>query len=293
MVNLFGLHWGSDEVKKLVMMGLCGYGAVSISRQVLELTKEGLTDKPTAQKPESETSDDELELGSMIEEKFRALSSEEQYQELKKNLGAQGLSDLWNEIQKVHGAELQRTIHVNTSHLGDDHMDAREFKGKVNIKTLNDLTEEQTKGLYNTYKFLTPKIWNKEGDKKHKIYLFCLTGGPCAGKSSCLQFMSEKFSRDFKVFVIPEMATMTINAGKVILPDKFTPRTHTNFTKGIMKMQMDIEEHFINLARLESRDCIIFSDRGMLDNLAYCTKEVAKKVMAETGWDPEELANHR
>jgi hypothetical protein len=55
MVNLFGLHWGSDEVKKLVMMSLCSYGAVSIGKQVLELTKEGRTDKPSGEEPVSES----------------------------------------------------------------------------------------------------------------------------------------------------------------------------------------------------------------------------------------------
>jgi len=42
----------------------------------------------------------------------------------------------------------------------------------------------------------------------------------------------------------------------------------------------------------EEGDCIIFTDRGMLDNFAYATPEVAQMVLDETGWTKDLLANH-
>jgi len=42
----------------------------------------------------------------------------------------------------------------------------------------------------------------------------------------------------------------------------------------------------------EEGDCIIFTDRGMLDNFAYATPEVAQMILDETGWTMDLLANH-
>jgi len=119
---------------------------------------------------------------------------------------------------------------------------------------------------------------NTEDRLGQKIYLFALTGGPCAGKTTSLQFLSERFSPKFKVYVVPEMATITITAGVTIIPEKFTPDSHTRFTKAIMKAQMDMETYFHGMAKEEDRDVIIVCDRGMVDNFAYCSPEVKQRV---------------
>ena len=86
---------------------------------------------------------------------------------------------------------------------------------------------------------------------------------------------------------------MTVQAGVAIIPSEFTPETHKVFTKGIMKAQMDLENYFYDLARIQKQDVIIFTDRGMMDNTAYCTKEVTEKVFQETGWNVQKLTNQR
>ena len=57
-------------------------------------------------------------------------------------------------------------------------------------------------------------------------------------------------------------------------------------------MQMDMESYFINLAMQEEGDSIIFTDRGYLDNFAYCTEKVRDIILAETGWTLDLLSNH-
>jgi len=149
-----------------------------------------------------------------------------------------------------------------------------------------------TAGIIKKAKFLTGKKMNEDG-QKNKIYLFCITGGPCAGKTTCLQFLSERFTPQYKVYIIPELATMTVGAGVAIIPSEFTPDTHTVFTKGIMKAQMDLENYFYEIAKIQKEDVIIFTDRGMCDNLAYCSEETKERVFNETGWNTQKLTNQR
>lgn len=45
-----------------------------------------------------------------------------------------------------------------------------------------------------------------------------LTGGPCAGKTTALSYISEKLmDKGFRVFIVPEVATMLINGGIPVL----------------------------------------------------------------------------
>lgn len=155
------------------------------------------------------------------------------------------------------------------------------------------MDKQTTKDIISKARYVPTKIINKESIDSQKIYLFALTGGPCAGKTTSLQFLSERFSPKFKVYVVPEMATMTITAGVTIIPEKFTPDSHTRFTKAIMKAQMDLESYFHGMAKDEDRDVIIVCDRGMVDNFAYCSPEVKKRVQDETGWSLQQITNKR
>lgn len=118
-----------------------------------------------------------------------------------------------------------------------------------------------------------------------KIYKVAITGGPCSGKSTSMKTLQEKFSSDFKVFVLPECATTIVKAGVTIIPSEFTEKTHTRFTKGICQLQIDLEKFFEEEAKNQKKDVLILTDRGVVDNFAYCTPKVKQNVYNETGWD--------
>merc|ERR1712159_710944 len=118
----------------------------------------------------------------------------------------------------------------------------------IDTKGIEGLSKGQSKEIYSKARYVPTKMMNAEDTEGQKIYLFALTGGPCAGKTTSLQFLSERFSPKFKVYVVPEMATITITGGVTIIPEKFTPDSHTRFTKAIMKAQMDLETYFYNMA---------------------------------------------
>lgn len=51
-----------------------------------------------------------------------------------------------------------------------------------------------------------------------EIYRICLTGGPCAGKTTALSMLHEKLEPTYKVFLVPELATLTAMGGYDIRP---------------------------------------------------------------------------
>jgi nucleoside-triphosphatase THEP1 len=54
-----------------------------------------------------------------------------------------------------------------------------------------------------------------------EIWKIVLTGGPCAGKTTALSDIMERFSSHMAVYCIPEMATLTFRAGVVIQPELY------------------------------------------------------------------------
>jgi hypothetical protein len=60
-----------------------------------------------------------------------------------------------------------------------------------------------------------------------------------------------------------------------------------------MKSQMDLESYFYSIALWEKQDVIIITDRGMMDNFAYCTPQVRQNVLDETGWTIQGITNKR
>ncbi len=111
-------------------------------------------------------------------------------------------------------------------------------------------------------------------EKKHKVYKVVLTGGPCSGKTTAMATLKEKFSSDFIVFTLPEVATMIIQSGVNIIPTNYTVETHLVLTQSICQMQINLENYYEKIAQIQKKDVMIICDRGILDNFAYCKPEV-------------------
>jgi hypothetical protein len=50
---------------------------------------------------------------------------------------------------------------------------------------------------------------------------------------------------------------------------------------------MDMEDYFIKIASIQKKDVLIITDRGAMDNTAYCSKEVEQQIYDETKWTRE------
>lgn len=125
------------------------------------------------------------------------------------------------------------------------------------------------------------------------IWKIVLTGGPCSGKTTTLASIYERFSSKINVICVPETATMTFNAGVKIDPSCYSFEELIIFTKELVKIQIAIEEYFVNLAKLTKQDTLIIFDRGACDTFAYCSAEVKQKVLEELLLNNEILFDKR
>ena len=106
--------------------------------------------------------------------------------------------------------------------------------------------------------------------EKQKIIKIVLTGGPCAGKTTAMNWIQNFFQKQgYKVLFIPETATELITGG--LTP--WETKTNSDFESILFDLQMKKEKLFEEGAKKLSNDKIlIVCDRGLLDNKAYMPK---------------------
>lgn len=76
-----------------------------------------------------------------------------------------------------------------------------------------------------------------------------MTGGPCAGKTTALATMAEQLTTSgFRVFLVPEAATLMMKGGCFIQTKKMTFADGVKFQINLMRMQMILEDIFLEIA---------------------------------------------
>ena len=111
-----------------------------------------------------------------------------------------------------------------------------------------------------------------------------LTGGPCAGKTTAMSWISNFFSKNgWKVIVVNEAATELITAG--MPPVEF--ENPLNFQKLLMGTQLDKEDAIEVYAPLikNNEKVLVVCDRGVCDNRAYLSQEDFNKVLMYFDYD--------
>ena len=112
--------------------------------------------------------------------------------------------------------------------------------------------------------------------EKKTIYKVCVTGGPCAGKTTAMAEISKYFGNyGFKVFIVPETATLTMcGGGDIVVSNKpFALAVQREIQ--IIKMQKSLENYFKELSKLgEDKKSIVLFDRGCMDARAYIDDEL-------------------
>lgn len=113
---------------------------------------------------------------------------------------------------------------------------------------------------------LTVKVKGKE----KKIAKIVLTGGPCAGKTTAMNWIQNFFQKQgYAVIFIPETATEIISSG--IKPNNV--EDYLKFQENIFELQLAKEKVYRDGAvNLPSDKILIVCDRGVLDNKAYLSK---------------------
>jgi len=143
-----------------------------------------------------------------------------------------------------------------------------------------------------------------------KIHRIVLTGGPCGGKSTVMsdlvQMLTEK---NFLVFTMPEIATEMFHWSGGRMWQDFAEdgptddETWAELQYQMTSLQMTIEDCILKLARQSltkrrrlpdpPRGAVILLDRGVVDNVAYCTEEAWSMVQEKLGTTTARLRDRR
>ncbi len=124
-----------------------------------------------------------------------------------------------------------------------------------------------------------------------------LTGGPCAGKTTALNFLTEKLSDfGFSVVVVPEVPTLLINSG-------LDPRIKSaggkfdlyEFEKLIPKTQLKFEDEIFGPALniKPGRQKLMICDRGCMDTKAYVNPDDWQKILIDLKMTEVDLRDKR
>ncbi len=118
----------------------------------------------------------------------------------------------------------------------------------------------------------------KENKKEKDIKKIVITGGPCAGKSTAMSYIQNKFTKDgYNVIFVNETATEIINSG--ITPN--TAESILEFEKAIFLLQLQKEAIYEKAAKqLKSDKVLIVYDRGVNDLKAYLTDTEFKMLLS-------------
>lgn len=115
-----------------------------------------------------------------------------------------------------------------------------------------------------------------------------LTGGPCAGKTTALVKIMEYFSsRGYKVFTIPEVPTIFLQAGMDYLTKN--ERWFYEGEKDTLKTQLALEDYFSAMADTIDEPVLIVCDRGTLDISTYLPAEMWAKITGLCGVTNQQL----
>ena len=81
--------------------------------------------------------------------------------------------------------------------------------------------------------------------------------------------------------MVPEVPTMVVHAGGMILMSQFNIQQRIKFQSLLIRFQMYTEDYFTRLAKMSKQPSIILCDRGTVDPAAYVSKEEFQAIMDE------------
>lgn len=124
------------------------------------------------------------------------------------------------------------------------------------------------------------------------VYRVVLTGGPCAGKTSAMGTLTERFQAlGWRVFRVPEAATMLLSGGHSFA--NLNKLQQYQFQAALLKLMLSLEEAFITLARSTHEKCIVLCDRGTMDARSYMPEDEWEQLTKEIGSSTMELRDNR
>ena len=130
--------------------------------------------------------------------------------------------------------------------------------------------------------------------KESPVYRICLTGGPCAGKTTALTNIVNVLTKfGFKTYTVPEAATLLMKSGAMIDGSKMTVDQTIAFQVQLMRTQIALEDNIYDIAKAMGEPSLLICDRGLMDTIGYIGHDQWRKILDMTGWTNIELRDNR
>ena len=130
---------------------------------------------------------------------------------------------------------------------------------------------------------------NQYNKKEERVPKIVLTGGPCGGKTTALNYLGKRLKDfGFRCALVPEVGSIIIQAA--LLPNVIHPLGYKPFEKAYIKTQIFWEELFEKMiSEVNGDKKIIICDRGITDIAAYMSQKDFKKIIKSHGLDSRKL----
>ncbi len=96
-------------------------------------------------------------------------------------------------------------------------------------------------------------------------------------------------NKDFRVFCVPEAATLMKTGGAILDTSKMSWDFQVQMQTSLLKTQISLEDIFYNIAQSESAElnkpAVVLCDRGIFDGSAYVSSELWTQILDEQGLD--------
>lgn len=127
--------------------------------------------------------------------------------------------------------------------------------------------------------------------RKKSITKIVITGGPCAGKTTCMKYLKETLEgRGYGVLIVAESATELITSGCIPMQNI----DMHSFQEMILELQIQKEKMYHRIAHgIAAEQVIILLDRGIMDSKAYIDEDSWNKLLETTGNFPSSLCEER
>jgi hypothetical protein len=112
-----------------------------------------------------------------------------------------------------------------------------------------------------------------------------LTGGPCGGKSTAVQYIQTRLpDYNIKPIVVSELATMMFHSGIKWKDFEPFPNLAYNFQIKMIQTQMSNEDMIYSFAHIAPGiKKVLICDRGTIDNLVYSRDEWHEDILSQVG----------
>ena len=174
-----------------------------------------------------------------------------------------------------------------------EHREKKEFRKKL-LEAMDNKSPSFQEQINQVYLKDHVRHYSIRNNAEYPIYKIAITGGPCAGKSTSMEKIKTIFSqKGYRVLCVPEIPTMVVYAGGMILMSKFNSQERVRFQALLIRFQMYAEDYFTKLAEMSHQPAIVLCDRGTVDPAAYIPKEEFQAVLDEEGWSWVTLRDRR